>query len=78
MSILRFLLPLVAVLTLLGFTDSQVGAQSDELIPFHIPGDDSSETITSFASRLGGDIESSGFVSIKDGKFSLAGKNQRF
>ena len=78
MSILRFLLPLVAVLTLLGFTDSQVGAQSDELIPFHIPGDDSSETITSFASRLGGDIESSGFVSIKDGKFSLADKKQRF
>ena len=57
--------------------ETEVHSQ-DELVPFHIPGDDSSDTITSFASRLGPDIDSAGFVSINDGKFSLGGKRQRF
>lgn len=47
-------------------------------MPFHIPGDDSSETVTSFASRLEAKAGSKGFVTVEDGKFYLGGKRQRF
>ncbi len=52
-------------------------AQAD-LIPFHVPGDDASETITSFDSNVKPQAGSDGFVGITDGKFSIAGKRQRF
>ncbi len=65
------------------FCSSIVCGQNDEntqgnLIPFHVPGDDFSETITSFASRVKRDAGSDGFVGITNGKFSVAGKRQRF
>jgi len=70
---------LLAILSLLivGYAQTEVIAQKS-LVPFHIPGDDGTETVTSFASNVPLDAGSQGFVEIRDGKFSLGGKRQRF
>ena len=73
--------PILAFVVLLASCQSgALVAQQDQsdLIPFHVPGDDASETVTSFASNVKPDAGSDGFVGITDGKFSVAGKRQRF
>lgn len=62
----------------LGQLAGNASAQSTDLVPFHIAGDDAAETITSFSHRVKKDAGSDGFVGITNGKFSLAGKRQRF
>lgn len=48
------------------------------LVPFHIPENDASKTVTSFAANLPAKAGANGFVSVSDGKFAIAGKRQRF
>ncbi|QEG20681.1 glycoside hydrolase family 5 protein [Mariniblastus fucicola] len=66
------------LLTVCLYANVAVAAPQPDLVAFHIPGDDASDTITSFASRVGPEAGAQGFVSVKNGKFSLAGKRQRF
>jgi hypothetical protein len=73
------LLTLLAVAQCIVYGGSPLAsAQSTDLVPFHIPGDDSSENVTSFAYRVPGEAGAKGFVGITNGKFSIAGKRQRF
>ena len=76
MKIFVTTLSLLLTLWIAGF-ETEVKAQ-DTLVPFHVPGDDASETVTSFAANVPADAGSKGFVEIRDGKFSVGGKRQRF
>jgi hypothetical protein len=64
-------------LLFVGANAVEVDAQ-EGLVPFHVPGDDASQTVTSFASNVPLDAGSKGFVGIQNGKFSIGGKRQRF
>lgn len=73
-------LPLIlaAVFGLALGVDHISGQDNSKLVEFHIPGDDSTGTATSFAHRVPAEIDSSGFVTIRNGKFHLGDKRQRF